>query len=275
MEEKQLNSNEKELDFETWAKQKREQRDALYAKVDEMSDKVFSDAGVLASYLAIQAKLGKTSVPNALLVTAQRPDASYLRTFDEWQKCGRSVMKGEKSIEILAPMGEYQRADGSTRTNFGVKQVFDVAQTQGNKEWKRYTPPIKAAMKALTTKSPVAIRLDDSVAQSIGALYSEDANAILVARGLENKDLFFSVARELARADGCDNTFLCDCAANMLCIRYGVEPKLPDAVSTDYAELDTREKRDALSIIRDTVCEMTERLDQNLQAERNKSEPER
>ena len=75
--------------------------------------------------------------------------------------------------------------------------------------------------------------------------------------------------------DGCDNTFLCDCAANIACIRYGIAPQDFDQISEEFHALETREKRDALSIIRDTACKITERIDLNLQAERNKNEPER
>lgn len=275
MEERTQTTSEQEFDREAWAAQKRERRDALYTMADEMAGAVLGDASALTDYLNVQAKLGKTSVVNSLLVAAQRPEASYLRSFDDWQKHGRSVMKGEKGIDILAPSGEYERADGTTRMSFDVKRVFDVAQTQGNREWKRTTPSIKSALKAIMTKSPVPIVQDGTLASSIGAHYSQDRNAILVARNLENKDLFFTVARELARADGCDNTFLCDCAANIACIRYGIEPRLPDTISEEYTSLDNRDKRDALSIIRDTACDMIERIDHNLQVERNKNEPER
>lgn len=275
MEERKQFDSEQEFDREAWAAQKREQRDALYARADEMADKALSDKSVLVQYLGVQARLGKTSVVNSLLVAAQKPEASYLRSFEDWQKHGRSVMKGEKGIEILSSGGEYERADGSTGRSFDVKRVFDITQTHGSKEWKRNTPPIKAAIKALMTKSPVPIMQDGTLASSIGAQYSQDKNAILVARNLENKDLFFTVARELALADGCDNTFLCDCAANIACIRYGIEPRFPDTFSEEYTSLDNRDKRDALSIIRDTACDMIERIDHNLQVERNKNEPER
>ena len=275
MEQKNYDSQGRDFDLAVWMQQKNEQRKALYAKVDDMVNRVLSDKGALTDFLTVQARLGKTSLANTLLVAAQKPDATYLRSFDDWQKHGRSVMKGEKGIEMLAPTGEYERSDGSTGMNFGIKRVFDVSQTTGNKEWKQYNPPMKAAIKALTAKTPVPIRLDDSVARNIGALYSEDAKAILVAKGIESKGLFFSVARELARAEGCDNTFLCECAANITCIRYGIEPKPLDEIPKDFSDLDSRDKRDALSIIRDTACEIMERVNKNLQVERKKNEPER
>ena len=240
-----------------------------------MADKALSDKDVLSNYLTVQAKLGKTSVANSLLIAAQKPDATNLRSFEDWQQRGRSVISGEKGIEILVADGEYERADGTIGTSFEAKKVFDVSQTKGRKVFQRNHPPIKAALKALMTNAPVPIKPDDSIAKNIGALYAEGKKVIQVAPGLENNELFFVVARELARADGCDNTFLCDCAANIACIRYGIEPKECDGISDEFRSLEPREKRDALSIIRDTACSIAERVDHNLQAERNKNDPER
>ena len=273
-EEKTMNG-EKEFNFEEWVERKQARRAALYSKVDEMADKALSDKEVLSNYLTVQAKLGKTSVANSLLIAAQKPDATNLRSFEDWQQRGRSVISGEKGIEILVADGEYERADGTIGTSFEAKKVFDVSQTKGRKVFQRNHPPIKAALKALMTNAPVPIKPDDSIAKNIGALYAEGKKVIQVAPGLENNELFFVVARELARADGCDNTFLCDCAANIACIRYGIEPKECDGISDEFRSLEPREKRDALSIIRDTACTIAERVDHNLQAERNKNDPER
>lgn len=269
------NGKEQEFNFQEWVEQKRARRTALYNKVDEMADKALSDKGVLFDYLTVQAKLGKISVANSLLIAAQNPKATNLRSFEEWKQRGRSVNSGEKGIGIIAPDGEYERSDGTIGMNFEAKKVFDVSQTSGGKVFQRKNPPVKNALKALMTNAPVHIKLDDTIAKNIGALYSEDKKVICVAPGLESEKLFFSVARELARADGCDNTFLCDCAANIACIRYGIAPQDFDQISEEFHALETREKRDALSIIRDTACKITERIDLNLQAERNKNEPER
>ena len=188
MEERKQIASEQEFDREAWAAQKKERRDALYVMAHEMADAALTDTSALADYLGVQAKLGKTSVVNSLLVAAQKPEASFIRSFEDWQKHGRSVMKGEKGIDILTPSGEYERADGSTGMGFDVKRVFDVSQTQGSREWKRNFPTVKSAIKALMTKSPVPIVQDDTLASSIGAHYSQDRNAILVARNLENKN---------------------------------------------------------------------------------------
>ena len=109
MEERKQTASEQEFDREAWAAQKKERRDALYVMAHEMADAALTDTSALADYLGVQAKLGKTSVVNSLLVAAQKPEASFIRSFEDWQKHGRSVMKGEKGIDILTPSGEYRK----------------------------------------------------------------------------------------------------------------------------------------------------------------------
>lgn len=116
------NGKEQEFNFQEWVEQKRARRTALYNKVDEMADKALSDKGVLFDYLTVQAKLGKISVANSLLIAAQNPKATNLRSFEEWKQRGRSVNSGEKGIDILAPDGEYERSDGTIGMSFEAKK---------------------------------------------------------------------------------------------------------------------------------------------------------
>lgn len=265
------------FDPAAWAEQKREQRQRLYDTVEEMSEKALSDPATLAAYLKVQARLGKTSVSNALLVTAQKPDASFISGFDDWQKRGRSVKKGEKGLAILEANGEYARADGTMGVNFDVKTVFDVAQTYGKPMREHTAPTIKSAIKAITKDSPVPVRMADDVPERVIALYNDGDKSIHVARDANGGELFFALSRELARAQTGQDTFLCDCAANVACLRYGVSPKLPDRIPDELASLESREKRSALNIVREAAVEITGRIDHNLFAERQqaRNEPER
>ena len=266
--------SEQPFDREAWAQQKREQRQELYDLIEEMSDKTLSDPSALSDYLNMQARLGKTSVANTLLVVAQKPDATFVANYDDWQKRGRSVKRGEKGTLVLEANGEYERPDGTMGVNFDVKRVFDKSQTYGKPVRERTDPPIKSALKAITTNVPVPIKLSEGVSQSIAAMYSEKDNAIYVARGIEGNELFFALSRELARAHSGADTFVCDCAANIACLRYGVPAKYCDRIPDEIASLETREKRSALNIVREAACEITERVDRNLFAERQQSRNE-
>lgn len=269
--EQQPEQTEQPFDREAWAQPKREQRQELYDLIEEMSEKTLTDPSALSDYLNMQARLGKTSVANTLLVVAQKPDATFIANYDDWQKRGRSVKRGEKAALVLEANGEYERPDGTMGVNFDVKRVFDISQTYGKPIRERTAPPIKTALKAITTNVPVPVKLSEGIFQSVGAMYSEKDKTIYVAKGVEGNNLFFALSRELARAHSGANTFVCDCAANVACLRYGVPAKYCDRIPDEIAALESREKRSALNIVRDAACEIAERVDRNLFAERQQS----
>lgn len=269
--EQQPEQTEQPFDREAWAQPKREQRQELYDLIEEMSEKTLTDPSALSDYLNMQARLGKTSVANTLLVVAQKPDATFIANYDDWQKRGRSVKRGEKAALVLEANGEYERPDGTMGVNFDVKRVFDISQTYGKPIRERTAPPIKTALKAITTNVPVPVKLSKGISQSVGAMYSEKDKTIYVAKGVEGNNLFFALSRELARAHSGANTFVCDCAANVACLRYGVPAKYCDRIPDEIAALESREKRSALNIVRDAACEIAERVDRNLFAERQQS----
>ena len=269
--EQQPEQTEQPFDREVWAQQKREQRQELYDLIEEMSEKTLTDPSALSDYLNMQARLGKTSVANTLLVVAQKPDATFIANYDDWQKRGRSVKRGEKTALVLEANGEYERPNGTMGVNFDVKRVFDISQTYGKPIRERTAPPIKTALKAITTNVPVPVKLSEGISQSVGAMYSEKDKTIYVAKGVEGNNLFFALSRELARAHSGANTFVCDCAANVACLRYGVPAKYCDRIPDEIAALESREKRSALNIVRDAACEIAERVDRNLFAERQQS----
>ena len=269
--EQQPEQTEQPFDREAWAQQKREQRQELYNLIEEMSEKTLADPSALSDYLNMQARLGKASVANTLLMIAQKPNATFISGFDDWQKRGRSVKRGEKAALVLEANGEYERPDGTMGVNFDVKRVFDISQTYGKPIRERTAPPIKTALKAITTNVPVPVKLSEGISQSVGAMYSEKDKTIYVAKGVEGNNLFFALSRELARAHSGANTFVCDCAANVACLRYGVPAKYCDRIPDEIAALESREKRSVFNIVRDAACEIAERVDRNLFAERQQS----
>ena len=85
----------------------------------------------------------KYSDRNAALIVMQRPEATDIRGYRQWQAEGRQVRKGEKGIRILAPAGQGNgveakpAADGQPavegkdgRRFFKLISVFDLSQTE-------------------------------------------------------------------------------------------------------------------------------------------------
>jgi len=95
-------------------------------------------------HLDTMALFHQYSFNNQILIAIQRPDATRVAGFNVWKKLGRSVMKGEKSISILAPKVITRRNKESGEPEFDENgkpkravvgftsaAVFDVCQTEG------------------------------------------------------------------------------------------------------------------------------------------------
>ena len=99
----------------------------------------------LTAYLNAMARFHSYSFGNILQIARQRPTATRVAGIRTWNEMGRFVKKGEKGIQILAPMMGYRRrksTDGESEEEPGSKPqsvligfravyVFDVAQTEG------------------------------------------------------------------------------------------------------------------------------------------------
>ena len=63
----------------------------------------------LAAYLTAMARFHNYSFGNILQIARQRPDATRVAGFGAWKELGRFVKRGEKGIQILAPVVGYRR----------------------------------------------------------------------------------------------------------------------------------------------------------------------
>jgi antirestriction protein ArdC len=100
-----------------------------------------SDA--LTAYLDAMARFHNYSFGNILAIARQKPTATNVAGMFTWNQLGRRVKKGEKGIQILAPMigtrrkgQEEAELDGAGKSapvlvGFRAVYVFDVSQTEG------------------------------------------------------------------------------------------------------------------------------------------------
>ena len=63
----------------------------------------------LAAYLTAMARFHNYSFGNIVAIARQRPTATRVAGFGTWKEMGRFVKRGEKGIQILAPMIGYRR----------------------------------------------------------------------------------------------------------------------------------------------------------------------
>ncbi|MBV8629650.1 MAG: DUF1738 domain-containing protein [Silvibacterium sp.] len=99
----------------------------------------------LTAYLTAMARFHNYSFGNILAIARQKPDATRVAGIRTGNELGRFVKKGEKGIQILAPMLGYSRnrkdADDAEQRSetkpqavligFRAVYVFDISQTEG------------------------------------------------------------------------------------------------------------------------------------------------
>ena len=180
-------------------------------------------------FLKTMAKFHNYSFNNTMLIAMQRPDATLVTSYKNWQSMGRQVMKGEKGITIIAPapykkmkekevLDENQRpimgTDGKPKTeqvevivpHFKAVTVFDIAQTSGEPIQTLAPELLTAAvqdfdsfMQAIQKISPVPIRFDEIDGNANGYYHNADKE-IVIKKGLSESQTLKNAIHETAHA---------------------------------------------------------------------------
>ena len=90
---------------------KRQEKAELFDLLSDATQKLLSGSK-LREYADKQAQLFNHSVSNVLLIMEQDPDATWVRSYDDWQKDGVQVLKGQEGIRTLGSY-RYQKSDGT------------------------------------------------------------------------------------------------------------------------------------------------------------------
>lgn len=115
--------------------QRKAEAEALHARLAEQVEALAS-SDAWETFLTCEQSFHNYSLNNVLLILSQRPDASRVAGFRQWQAKGRQVRKGEKGIKILGYSTkkvtvEDDNGDETERriARFPILTVFDISQT--------------------------------------------------------------------------------------------------------------------------------------------------
>ena len=168
----------------------------------------------LTGYLNAMARFHNYSFGNILLIGRQRPDATHVAGLYAWNQLGRRVKRGEKGIQIYAPMLGRRRkepantdartAESSNTTwdliGFRPVYVWDVKQTEGKElpelgtvkgDVGSYLGSLTAFVKAQGIKLDYFTKESSAKGMSYGG-------AIKLQPGLEPAEEFSVLVHELA-----------------------------------------------------------------------------
>lgn len=236
----------------------------------------------LRQFLDVMARFPKYSFRNVMMIAAQRPDATYVAGFHTWKSLGRSVLKGEKGIAIVAPMvgrrrnaEEHAAHDGHSATaddklfGFRIVHVFDISQTDGD-ELPDLCRPQGDPGDCLNTLEDVVRRLGIELEYASipdGSLGWSLKGKIVVHTELEPAQTFAVLAHELAhellhkpgdqpRPSKTVRETEAEAVAYAVCQAFGIDSTKS---SSDYIQLyagDTKALSESLQAIQSTAAQI-------------------
>ena len=267
----------KPFDKAEWAAQKQAQRQVAYELIDNTCSEMMADGESFRQYLDVQGRFDRYSVANAVLVSAQMPDATQLKDYNAWKQSRVYVNKDAQKIVILEPSKEYTRDDGTKAVGYNAKVVYDISETSAKDRQQAQEPKtMRELVSAMIDASPVPfVPVADL---EIPAYYDSKQQTIFIKTGLTEEQLFVSMAKEVSAAvfdfkhnesrDASD--FKSFCVAYMVSTRYGVDTRgfSFDRLPREFSEMDTQVFKGELGSMRDVLGEIQSDMFKSL--EKNK-----
>ena len=267
----------KPFDKEQWAAQKQAQRKEAYELIDNTCSEMMSSGYSFRQYLDVQGRFDRDSVNNAILVSAQMPEATQLKEKAAWKQSRVYVNKDAQKVVILEPSKEYTRDDGSKAVGYNAKEVYDISETSAkDRQEAQEKKSMRELVSALIDASPVPfVPVADL---EMPAYYDSEQQSIFIRTGLNEEQLFVSMAKEVSAAvfDFKHNEsreaseFKSYCVAYMVSSRYSVDTRgfnfsrLPK----ELAETDTQALKGELGSMRDVLGEIQSEMYKSM--EKNK-----
>lgn len=262
---------------EEWAAQKQEQRKEAYELIDNTCSEMMANGDSFRQYLDVQGHFDRYSVNNAILVSAQMPEATQLKDYGSWKQSRVYVDKDAQKVTILEPGKEYQRDDGSKAVGYNAKVVYDVSQTSAkDRQQPQEQKTMRELVSAMIDASPVSfVPVDDL---ELPAFYDSSQQTIFIKTGLNEEQLFVSMAKEVSAAvfdckhkeSRDDSDFKSFCVAYMVSSRYGVDTKgfHFDKLPKEFEGMETQAFKGELGSMRDVLGEIQSDMYKSL--EKNK-----
>lgn len=267
----------KPFDKEQWAAQKQAQRKEAYELIDNTCSEMMISGDSFRQYLDVQGRFDRYSVNNAILVSAQMPEATQLKEKAAWKQSRVYVNKDAQKVVILEPSKEYTREDGSKAVGYNAKEVYDISETSAkDRQEAQEKKSMRELVSALIDASPVPfVPVADL---EMPAYYDSEQQSIFIRTGLNEEQLFVSMTKEVSAAvfDFKHNEsreaseFKSYCVAYMISSRYGVDTRgfnfsrLPK----ELAETDTQAFKGDLGSMRDVLGEIQSEMYKSM--EKNK-----
>jgi antirestriction protein ArdC len=122
----------------TWSELQKEHTEGLLKTIETEFDRLV-ESGDIDNFINHMSKFHKYSLNNQMLIWIQNPEATEVAGYNRWEEMGRQVRKGERGMDILAPITfkvkETNPITGEEKEQtymkgFRAVKVFDIEQTE-------------------------------------------------------------------------------------------------------------------------------------------------
>ena len=194
-----FNGGSRPFNKEEWAAAKQAQRQEAYEMIDNTCAEMMKSGDSFRQYLDVQGRFDRYSVGNAILVSAQMPEATQLKERAAWKQSRVYVNKDAQKVVILEPGKEYTREDGSKAVGYNAKEVFDVSETSAkDRQQPQEAKTMRELVSAMIDASPVGFQPVEEL--EVPAFYDSSQQTIFIRTGLSEEQLFVSMAKEVSAA---------------------------------------------------------------------------
>lgn len=180
----------------------------------------YLESDTFKNYLNFVSQFHKYSSKNVRLILEQKPDARYVASFKKWNEMERKVKKGSKAIYVYAPSTVIKKdkegnpvkdENGNVikEQRFFLVPVFDVSQTQGEKEIPKPVYHLEDNLKdpkrfsqlfkGLSELSPVPVKVE-AIDSEANGFYRVQEKEIIIQEGLGHEMTLKTLAHEIAHA---------------------------------------------------------------------------
>ena len=154
-----FNGGSRPFNKEEWAAAKQAQRQEAYEMIDNTCAEMMESGDSFRQYLDVQGRFDRYSVNNAILVSAQMPEATQLKERAAWKQSRVYVNKDAQKVVILEPGKEYTREDGTKAVGYNAKEVFDVSETSAkDRQQPQEAKTMRELVSAMIDASPVGFQ---------------------------------------------------------------------------------------------------------------------
>ena len=184
------NDEYKVMNANEYSELRKQEKAEVFDLLSDATQKLLSPDR-LKEYADKQAQLFRHSVSNVLLIMEQAPEATWVRSYDDWKADGVTVLKGERGIKTLGSY-RFQKEDGTMGMGSKVVKMFDVKQT-AIKDFDIEGPSNRKVPDAIMNTYPASVEVKE-LPDGEYALYDPEDKLIRVKEGLEpNVKVFVDV----------------------------------------------------------------------------------